>query len=88
MVADKKPRRHITLHSRQCISTDTRTPPKSFQTLGAFVKRKALLYNLQVMFGYDGAECCSIVYVADVAGEHTNLVAVSGSYAPAMEPSF
>ena len=32
------------------------------------------------MFGYDGAECCSIVDVTDVAGEHTDLVAVSGSY--------
>ena len=32
------------------------------------------------MFGYDATERCAVVDVTDVAGQHTNLVAVSGSY--------
>ena len=44
-----------------------------------------LFYNLQIIFGYDGTKRCSVVYVADVAGQHANLFAMSGRYESLMK---
>ena len=43
------------------------------------ITRRSFLL-LQVVVGDDGAEGCSVVDVADVAGQHTDFVAMSGSH--------
>ena len=41
------------------------------------VAPRRLFLLLQIVFGDDGAEGCSVIDVADVASEYTNLVAMT-----------